>query len=269
MLLKTYKKLFFLKLFFLIIWFILFFVLNIYSSDEISEEYNDSLVFILDISHSMNVQDCTNRYWVPITRLELAKRIISKQIESYDKNKYWLIIFAGTANYYIPPTLDKDNFILYLNNINTSLLPAGWTNLYWAMKTFFESDWKDSSPILITDGWENLDFSTQKNNISKLIENNKNLRNFYIIWVWTQAGWMVKYPNGEVLNLSGNIVKSSLNSKTLQNVSNFLKTSYIKIDTEKDIKPFLSAVKTASFEMSDTHKMIIEILASLFIIFAV
>jgi len=266
MLLKNYKKIFFVKLIFLIIWFILFFVLNSYWNDDISEEYNDSLVFILDISHSMNVEDCTTRYWVPIARLDLAKRIISKQIENYEKYKYWLIIFAGTTNYYLPPTLDKENFLLYLNNLNTSLLPAGGTNIYGWIKKFFDSDWKDSTPILITDGWDNQDFNSQKNDITQLVEKNKDIKNFYIIWVGTEAWWMVKYPNWQVINLSGNIVKSSINLNSLQNLSKILKTNYIKIDFEKDIKPFLTMWKKSSFQISDTHKMIIETLASLFII---
>lgn len=270
MLLKNYKKLFFLKVVFLAIWFALFFLLNSYTSSDISQEYNNNLVFILDVSHSMNVQDCENKYWVPITRLALAKKIISKQMEIYDKYRYWLILFAGTANYYLPPTLDKDNFLLYLNNLNTGLLPAWGTNIYWWIKTFLDSDWQDSSAVMLTDWWDNSDFATQKNNIENLIQKTKNFKDFYIIGVGTQEWGMVKYPNGEVLNMSGNIIKSSVNISVLQNLSKILHTPYIKIDNERNIKPFLIITKQPnSFQISDTHRTVIELIWSLFIIFGI
>jgi hypothetical protein len=68
----------------------------------------------------MNVKDVFYNYH-QVSRLELAKKIIENQVKNLD-HKFGLVVFSDRFDFFIPPTYDKENFITFLNSLNTSYL---------------------------------------------------------------------------------------------------------------------------------------------------
>lgn len=197
MLLKRYKYIFFIKIFFLLVslWLFLVWFFSYKQKDNIN---NKNIVFIVDTSHSMNVEDIQGKYWIAMTRLSLTKEFIKNKIDLYPDYKIWLIIFSKNANYFIPPTLDKKTLKTYIQNLNTFSIPLWWTNIYQWLETFFKNTdgwiW-----VLISDFWNSQDFDLQKDWIQDLIDNLWD-KDITVIWIWSQQWWEVRYPTWEPIS---------------------------------------------------------------------
>ncbi len=108
------------------------------------------IVVAVDTSRSMLADD------IKPNRLQAAKREISDLINVIDGDRVGLVAFAGTAFLQCPLTLDYGAFNLFLDDINTSLIPVGGTSFGEAIKksmTAFSSKLrKHKAIVLITDG---------------------------------------------------------------------------------------------------------------------
>ena len=79
------------------------------------------LIIALDVSNSMMAQD------IKPNRLERAKRAIAKLTERLKDDKLGLIVFAGQAYVQLPITTDYVSAKLFLDAINTSIVPVQGT----------------------------------------------------------------------------------------------------------------------------------------------
>ena len=108
------------------------------------------LVFALDVSKSMNAQD------VKPSRLEKAKFEISQMIDQLKGDRIGLIVFAGSSHLYLPLTSDYDAAQLFLDAIDTKMIPSQGTDLSTALRTamsaFNEESEKYKVMVLVTDG---------------------------------------------------------------------------------------------------------------------
>ena len=108
------------------------------------------LVFALDVSKSMNAQD------VKPSRLEKAKFEISQMIRQLKGDRIALIVFAGSSHMYLPLTTDYEAARLFLDQIDTNMIPTQGTALSSALTTglsaFTEDDSKYKVLVLVTDG---------------------------------------------------------------------------------------------------------------------
>jgi len=108
-------------------------------------------IFIaLDVSKSMLAED------VKPNRLEKAKHEISGFIDLLQGDRVGLIAFAGLAFVQSPLTLDYSAAKLFLNEMDTDLIPQPGTAIAEAIKTatrsFVTKELKHKVLILITDG---------------------------------------------------------------------------------------------------------------------
>ena len=87
------------------------------------------LVFALDVSESMNAQD------VKPSRLEKAKFEISQMINQLKGDRVGLIVFAGSSHLYLPLTSDYEAAQLFLDAIDTKMIPTQETDLSTAFRT--------------------------------------------------------------------------------------------------------------------------------------
>lgn len=127
------------------------------------------LIIALDVSNSMMAED------IKPNRLERAKRAIAKLTERLRDDKLGLIVFAGQAYVQLPITTDYVSAKLFLDAINTSIVPVQGTAIGAAIemaKKSFTPDFKGSKAIIvITDGENHEDDaigaakSAQKDNI--------------------------------------------------------------------------------------------------------
>ena len=86
------------------------------------------IVVAVDTSRSMLADD------IKPNRLQAAKREINDLINVIDGDRVGLVAFAGTAFLQCPLTLDYGAFNLFLDDINTNLIPVGGTSFGEAIK---------------------------------------------------------------------------------------------------------------------------------------
>ncbi len=68
---------------------------------------NETILFVVDISNSMNAKDIIiDNASGKISRLDLAKLFIEKTIESEPDLHYGLVVFAQSAITLVPATMD-------------------------------------------------------------------------------------------------------------------------------------------------------------------
>lgn len=108
------------------------------------------LVIALDVSNSMLAED------IAPSRLENAKRAISKLVDRLHNDKIALIVFAGDAFVQLPMTADYSAVKMFLTTISPKLVSNQGTAIGAAidlgMKSFTPGDEKNKALIIITDG---------------------------------------------------------------------------------------------------------------------
>ncbi|MBN2643503.1 MAG: VWA domain-containing protein [Victivallales bacterium] len=110
------------------------------------------LIVIFDVSKSMLAED------VQPSRLEHAKWFVRRLVDDCPGDRFGLIAFSGTSFLECPLTTDRTSFFQYLNELDTSSIPVGGTNvqaaLETALKAFDAAETGHRAVILITDGDE-------------------------------------------------------------------------------------------------------------------
>ena len=108
------------------------------------------LVIVLDTSKSMDANDVTP------SRLSKAKLELNKLIKTLNGDRVAIIVFAGSSHLYLPLTTDYEAALLFLNEIETDMIPNQGTSLSSALNTaltaFTEELEKFKVVLLVTDG---------------------------------------------------------------------------------------------------------------------
>ena len=121
--------------------------------EEVKREGVDIMV-ALDVSDSMLVEDAETGG--TLSRLERAKREIADLLNLLEGDRIGLVAFAGTAFVECPLTLDYGAAEIFLDALDTDLIPVKGTNLAEAIRSSlsaFEGGSNSSQAlILITDG---------------------------------------------------------------------------------------------------------------------
>lgn len=108
------------------------------------------IIIALDVSNSMLAED------IQPSRLERAKRAITRLTDRLKNDKIGLIVFAGKAYTQIPITTDYSSAKMFLSSINTSMVPTQGTAIGAAielgMHSFSPNTESSKAIIIITDG---------------------------------------------------------------------------------------------------------------------
>lgn len=107
------------------------------------------LMIALDVSNSMLAQD------IKPNRLARAKRAISKLIDQLEGDRLGIVVFAGKAYTQLPITSDYSAAKLFVNTINTKIVPTQGTSIEEAIDlslTAFQENTHEKAIIIITDG---------------------------------------------------------------------------------------------------------------------
>ena len=120
------------------------------SKTEEEKKTGADLMILLDVSNSMLSQDM-----VP-NRLENAKQALAQLIDNLHSDRIGIIVFAGEPYVQLPMTTDYSAAKLFLNTINTNMVPTQGTAIGAAidmgMDNFDFKDGKGKAMIIITDG---------------------------------------------------------------------------------------------------------------------
>lgn len=187
-----------------------------YHLEEVTRKGID-IVIAVDTSKSMLADD------VKPNRLAAAKRKIEDLLRVIDGDRIGLVVFAGSAFTYCPLTVDYGAFRLFLDDLDTSLIPMGGTDLEMAINksrlSFDTQEKKHKTIILITDG---------EDHSGRAIEAAKEAKKegivIYTVGIGKKEGAYIKIKNdkGEEVLLkdkSGQVIKSRLDEIALNKIA--------------------------------------------------
>lgn len=175
------------------------------------------IVIAVDTSRSMLADD------IKPNRLSAAKRKIEDLLKMLKGDRIGLVAFAGSAFTYCPLTIDYGAFRLFLDDLNTSVIPLGGTDLNMAIQKSIDSFdtkiKKHKTIILITDGE---DHSGKAIEAAKMAKDNGII--IYTVGIGKKDGSYIKVKekNGnEVLlkDRNGQVIKSRLDELMLNKIA--------------------------------------------------
>mgnify|MGYP002386924769 CR=1 FL=1 len=187
------------------------------------------VVFALDLSKSMLAQD------VAPSRLERAKELISKMINSMPQNRIGLIWFAGKAYVQMPISGDHGAAKMFVADATPDIIPMKGTvigdALEESLKAFGEREAKFKALVLISDG---------EDHDEKALELSKDLakRGLMVntIGIGSPQGSYIPDSTGEnkIDEETGQEVVSRLNEKLLQQIAANTHGVYVRLDNTND-----------------------------------
>ena len=91
------------------------------------------IMVALDVSNSMLARD------INPSRIDKAKMMLSKLVDDLDNDKLGLVVFAGDAYTQLPITTDYVSAKMFLNSIDTKMVPTQGTAIGQAIKIAMNS----------------------------------------------------------------------------------------------------------------------------------
>ena len=208
------------------------------------------IVFVLDSSRSMLATDLRP------TRLERAKLAILDLVERLENDRIGLVVFAGNAFLQTPPTLDYSAFRENLNAVSPSSLSRGGSNIGQALREAVKAFPKDDNfkvVILLTDGE---DLEEQAINTARKVA--KDGIKVYSIGIGTPEGTYLKIRSEDgaeefVRDSGGQPVRSRLDEKTLQKISQLTGGSYSRLAGQSLEMLYMSVLATLPREERESE----------------
>tara|TARA_Y100000748_G_scaffold276475_1_gene252887 strand:+ start:20714 stop:21712 length:999 start_codon:yes stop_codon:yes gene_type:complete len=188
------------------------------------------LVFCIDVSSSMRGTD------IKPTRLDKSKFEVSQMIQNLKGDRVAIIVFAGSSHLYLPLTTDYEAAHLFLDQIDTNMIPTQGTALSSAIQTglnaFSEDDSKYKVLILITDGEDH-----EGEAISLARQASRRGMVIHTIGVGTIAGSLIPNTNNSGIteykkDSSGKLVTSQLNERILEEIADAGKGTFIRFNNK-------------------------------------
>lgn len=179
----------------------------------------------VDVSNSMNATSTGNPQ--DISRLQRSKLILQKLIDRMSGDKMGLIVFAGNAYMQMPLTGDASSAKLFLNGINTNMVPTQGTAIGAAIdlacRSFSSSKKSQKAIIVITDG-ENFEDDA----VGAAQQAQENGIQVDVMGVGSTQGAPIPMEDGSYLtNDAGEVVTTALNEKMGQEIARAGKGAYV------------------------------------------
>ena len=208
------------------------------------------LVFLLDVSKSMLAEDITPN------RLEKAKQLISKIIESLTGDRIGIIVYAGKPYSLLPITTDYSASKLFLNNTDTDIVSSLGTAIGDALlmtENFFDDENKKNRVILI--------LSDGEDHEEHVIDAAKQLKKkgikVYAIGLGTEKGAPIPIKKRRRIvdykkDKNGDMVITKMNAKILKELADVGGGAYINGSDTKKVTQFvqneLAKIEKSEFE---------------------
>jgi Ca-activated chloride channel family protein len=254
--LKTPFASVFLKLFIRTIYFGLFIIAMLGPSfgggkKEVKSIGKDIMICI-DLSKSMDAFD------IQPSRLEKIKFEMKKLVSAFNSDRIGIIIFSSEAFMQCPLTYDQNALNLFIETMNTNLVPATGTDfgppLQLAIKKMKEEEGQSGQAkskviILISDGE---DFGEDTNEVVKEVED-ENIK-LFTLGVGTNKGGNIYAASGLKKDKNGNVVVSKLNSNELKQIASKADGQYFEInDSKNDVSRLINTITRIEGELREAR----------------
>lgn len=210
------------------------------------------IMICVDLSRSMDAFD------IQPTRLEKVKYEMKKLVSAFNSDRIGVIIFGQEAFMQCPLTFDQNALHLFIETMNTGLVPVGGTDfappLRMALDKLLDnqtqrSQTKSKVIILISDGE---DFGEGTDDIANEIENNG--IKLFTLGVGTEKGGNIYAGNGVKKDKQGNTVVTKLNSRSLKELASKTGGQYFEIsESRNDVTRLINTISKIEGELMDSR----------------
>ena len=221
------------------------------SKKEIKSVGKDIMICV-DLSKSMDAFD------VQPTRLEKVKYEMKRIVEAFNSDRLGVIIFSSEAFMQCPLTYDQNALNLFIETMNSSLVPSSGTDFGPPLKMALDKLQNQDSPssqqkskviILISDGE---DFGEHTTEIDKEIED-KGIK-LFTLGVGTEKGSQIMAGRGYKTDSRGNAVISKLNSSELKSLASRTNGQYFEINENRnDVARLINTIGKIEGELRDAR----------------
>ena len=193
-------------------------------------------VIALDISNSMLAEDVTP------SRLEKAKKLISRLVDTFNNDKVGMVVFAGEAFTQLPITSDYVSAKMFLESINPNLITTQGTDIGAAirlgMKSFTPNEGVGRAIVVITDG-ENHEGGAEE---AARVAAEKGML-VYVLGVGSPEGAPIPASSGRSNDFrkdkDGNVIVTRLNEEMCRQIAQTGKGMYIRVDNSNSAQRIL------------------------------
>lgn len=219
------------------------------SKKEIKSVGKD-IMMCVDLSKSMDAFD------IQPTRLEKIKFELKKIVAAFNSDRLGLVIFSSEAFMQCPLTYDQNALNLFIETMNTSLVPASGTDFGPPLKMALSKmtdessgDQKSKVIVLISDGE---DFGEETDEIARQVEDD-GIR-LFALGVGTEKGSQIAASKGFKTDQKGNVVVSKLNPASLKELTNKTDGQYFEInESRNDVNRLINAINKIEGQMRDAR----------------
>ncbi|MBL7873774.1 MAG: VWA domain-containing protein [Cyclobacteriaceae bacterium] len=210
------------------------------------------IMFCVDLSKSMDAFD------VQPTRLEKIKFEMKKIVAAFSSDRVGVIIFSSEAFMQCPLTYDQNALNLFIETMNTNLVPSSGTDFSPPLKMALSklddqegpsNQQKSKVIILISDGE---DFGEETENIIKEVEE-RDIK-LFTLGVGTEAGSQIGTAKGYKTDRQGNTVVSKLNPASLKNLASKTDGQYFEInESRNDVNKLINSINKIEGQVRDAR----------------
>ena len=219
------------------------------SKKEIKSVGKD-IMMCVDLSKSMDAFD------IQPTRLEKIKFELKKIVAAFNSDRLGLVIFSSEAFMQCPLTYDQNALNLFIETMNTNLVPASGTDFGPPLKMALSKmtdessgDQKSKVIVLISDGE---DFGEETDEIARQVEDD-GIR-LFALGVGTEKGSQIAASKGFKTDQKGNVVVSKLNPASLKELANKTDGQYFEInESRNDVNRLINAINKIEGQMRDAR----------------
>ena len=211
------------------------------------------IIIAVDLSQSMNAYD------IAPTRLEKVKFELKNIVDAFNSDRIGLLIFSSEAFVQCPLTYDQNALNLFIETLNTGLVPSSGTDFGAALDMAYEKiineedapaeKQKSKIVILISDG-EDFGENTEES-VNKIVEEGIKL---FTLGVGTEKGSRINMRNGFKKNNRGEVVVSKLNSSSLKDIAYQSDGEYFEINNAiNEVPKLIATINNIEGELKDTR----------------
>lgn len=226
------------------------------STNSKSSVLGKDIFLVVDISKSMDATD------VQPSRLDKVKFELLKMVDVLNENRIGLIAFSSEAFVQAPLTYDTDALKIFIQQLNTSMIEDGGSNLGEGLELISEKFSHEKAKkrnvkiaVLFTDGedFESIADSTFK----KIKQQSIFLK---VVGVGTTKGSTIPLINGmEKRNKEGYVVISKLNTTLLQSLVRKTGGEFFRLNNEKnDLNLLATSIEKVENNEVDRRKFVVE-----------
>ena len=212
------------------------------------------IMIAIDLSESMNAND------IQPSRLEKIKFELKKIIDEFNSDRIGIIMFSNEAYIQCPLTYDKNALNLFIETLNTGLVPNSGTDfgppldlsLDKLLADKIQENDKSKIIILISDG-EDFGENTYEI-VDKIKESSIKL---FTVGIGTSEGTRILLRNGSFKkDKDGKEVITKLNSTSLKKIANETKGEYFEISNQiNQINGMIYEIKEIKGDLIDSKVM--------------